>query len=304
MSVSFDYYRMFYYVGKYGSFTQAAKILMNNQPNVTRMMNNLEAELGCQLFVRSRRGVKLTPEGEKLFIHVESAYNQIQIGEAEIAARESLQSGSISIAISEIALHVFMLPILQKYRAKHPGIHIQIRNLTTPQGIRAVEQGTVELAVISSPVKNTGALSSKRIQTFQDILIAGKYYASRFHGKLSLSDISEAPLITLGKDTTSHAFLSNVFSEKGLVLSPSVEAATTDQILPMVSHDVGIGFVPEEFARDALKRGEVFELPLKEKIPQREICLVKDKKRPLSLAVNALEEMILLRIPSNHCITQ
>lgn len=293
MSVSFDYYRTFYYVGKYGSFTQAARILMNNQPNITRMMNNLEAELGCRLFIRSKKGVTLTPEGEKLFVHVESAYEQIQIGEAEIAAKESLQSGTISIAISEIALHVFMLPILQKYKAAHPGIRIRIRNLTTPQGIHAVAQGAVELAVVSSPVNVSDSLNVQKIMDFEEILISGSYYADQFRKKLSLSELCNYPLITLGKETTSYAFLNKIFSEHGLVLDASVEAATTDQILPMVSHDIGIGFVPKKFAEDAIQRKEIYEIKLKEKIPSRAICLIQDKKRPLSLAANALERMIM-----------
>ena len=66
MYISFDYYRAFYYVAKYGSISQAAEALMNNQPNVSRTIKNLESELNCTLFVRSRKGVELTPEGEML----------------------------------------------------------------------------------------------------------------------------------------------------------------------------------------------------------------------------------------------
>ena len=43
----FDYYRIFYYVAKYKSFSKAAKFLHNNQPNITRCMNIMESELGC-----------------------------------------------------------------------------------------------------------------------------------------------------------------------------------------------------------------------------------------------------------------
>ena len=73
MYISFDYYRAFYYVAKYGSISQAAEALMNNQPNVSRTIKNLESELNCTLFVRSRKGVELTPEGEMLYAHVAAA---------------------------------------------------------------------------------------------------------------------------------------------------------------------------------------------------------------------------------------
>lgn len=74
--------------------------------------------------------------------------------------------------------------------------------------------------------------------------------------------------------------------------SPSVEAATTDQILPLVAHDLGIGFVPEAFLDTWRDRDAIHVLHLREKIPQREICLVKRTDRSLSIAAKKLEEMI------------
>ena len=41
MNISYDYYKVFYFVAKYKSFTAAAKALINNQPNITRMMKKL-----------------------------------------------------------------------------------------------------------------------------------------------------------------------------------------------------------------------------------------------------------------------
>lgn len=50
MYINYDYYRIFYYVAKYQNFTQAANILMNNQPNITRTVKNLESSLGLHAF--------------------------------------------------------------------------------------------------------------------------------------------------------------------------------------------------------------------------------------------------------------
>ena len=59
--ITFDYYRIFYFVAKYKSFTKAAEVLQNSQPNISRCMGNLEQELECKLFMRSNRGIILTP---------------------------------------------------------------------------------------------------------------------------------------------------------------------------------------------------------------------------------------------------
>ena len=103
MNISYDSYRIFYYVAKYQNVTQAAGRLMNSQPNITRAIKNLEGALGCQLFLRSNRGVRLTPEGEKLYAHVAPAVEHIQAGEEAVAADQSLQSGIVTVAASEIA---------------------------------------------------------------------------------------------------------------------------------------------------------------------------------------------------------
>ena len=70
MPINYDYYRIFYVVAQCRSFTRAAEVLKNNQPNITRCMKNLEQELGCRLFLRSNRGVTLTPEGQRLYRRV------------------------------------------------------------------------------------------------------------------------------------------------------------------------------------------------------------------------------------------
>ena len=152
MYISYDHYRIFYYVAKYRSFTQAANVLMNNQPNITRAVKSLEGELGCKLFVRSNRGVSLTLEGEKLYEHISVAFQHIDAAEKELLLEKSLQSGSISIGASEVALHCLLLPVLKEFRKMYPGVKIRVSNHTTPQAISALKDGLVDFAVVTTHV--------------------------------------------------------------------------------------------------------------------------------------------------------
>ena len=111
MDIALDYYRIFEAVARHRSFTRAAEALVNSQPNLTRAVHNLEAELGCRLFLRSSRGVELTPEGEALYAHVTAAMEQLRAGEAELQRQRELRSGMVSIACSETALHAVLLPV-------------------------------------------------------------------------------------------------------------------------------------------------------------------------------------------------
>ena len=98
MEVTYDYYRIFYYAAKYKSFSQAATILMSNQPNVTRAIHNLESQLGCRLFIRSNRGAELTPEGERLYSHVAIAYDHLHAAELELE-NESIQKSDFAFRV-------------------------------------------------------------------------------------------------------------------------------------------------------------------------------------------------------------
>ncbi len=292
MAVTYDYYRIFYHVGKYHSFTRAAKILENSQPNITRAMNNLEAELGCRLFLRSPRGVTLTPEGERLYAHIQVAYEHIRAGETEIASEKDLLSGYLSIGVSEIALHCILLPALRRFRHAYPGIHIQITNHSTSQAINALKSGAVELAVVSTPFGIDKPLQQTRLLPFQDILITGPDYIGHIDKPLKLAELLNYPFICLGRHTKTFEFYDKLFSENGLTLEPDIEAATTDQVIPMVKSGLGFGFVPQSFADDMITRQEIFEVPTVEKIPTRYICLVQDKGRPLSTAAKMMIKML------------
>lgn len=284
MNVNYEYYRIFYYAAKYRSFTRAANVLHSNQPNVTRAMNKLEQALGCALFVRSNQGVALTPEGEALFRHVAVAQEHLQQGEDELAGCAKLQSGTLSISASATALGILLLDKLELFHTRYPGIRLRLWNHSTPQAITALERGVADLAVVTPPARTEPYLRETPLQTFQDILIGGPCFAGLAQTPLHLYQLEEQPLICLGRETMTYAFYNRLFSRHGLTLQPDTEAATADQILPLVKCNLGLGFVPQPFAREALERGQVFQIPLLETIPQRYIGLLRDSRRPLSIA--------------------
>ena len=288
MYISYDYYRVFYYVAKYGNITQAAKLMLNSQPNLTRTIKNLETELGCALFSRSNQGMRLTPEGKRLYEHIKIAYEHIEIGEAEITDSRSLRSGSVYVAASEVALRCLLLPVLKKYRLRYPGIHIRISNHSTPQALAAVKGGTADIAVVTTPTVRSASLAERIIRPVNEVAVCSPYFSSLANRQVSLSELTNFPLISLGEDTKSFEFYSGFFSSHGLAYRPDIEAFTADQILPMVAADLGVGFVPEEF----LQNEDVNIIDLKERIPERNIVLIKRKEQPLSVAAKELERLI------------
>ena len=290
MNISYDYYKIFYYVAKYKSISQAAKVMLNNQPNLTRAIKNLESQLGCPLFVRTNRGMKLTGEGKKLYEHIRIAFEHIEAGENELIKSDNLESGAVYLAASEVALRCLLLPVLKKYRELYPNIHIRISNHSTPQAIEALRESTADFAVVTTPTVKSAMLSEKIVKPVQEVAVCSPKFSKLINKKVSLSDLKNYPLISLGQDTKSYEFYSEFFKGHGQEYSPDIEAFTADQIMPIVEADLGIGFVPLEFIHPS---DNVKIIDLAEKIPRRSICLIKRREQPLSPAAKELEKMVL-----------
>lgn len=292
MYVTWDYYKVFYYVAKYQNFTKAARVLGSNQPNVTHTMNRLEEQLGCVLFIRSNRGVTLTPEGELLYARVSSAAVQIQEAEEELSASATLEHGSISISATETALNIYLSDKLRAFHEDFPRIRLRISNHSTPQAVQAVRNGEVDFAVVSTPAEVEAPLNMVELEPFREILVGGRTFTALASQTLSLKELSAYPLISLSEESMTRAFYRQFFLEHDAVLRPDTEAATTDQMLTLVRSELGLAFVPEPMTRNALKSREIVQLTLREEIPARSVCLVYDRHRPLNTAARAFRERL------------
>lgn len=290
MYISYDYYRIFYYVAKYGNITQAAKILLNNQPNLTRAIKTLESELGCPLFIRNNRGMKLTPEGERLFEHIRIAFENIEAGEAEIIESRNLEKGMVFVAASEVALHCVLLPVLKQYRTLYPGIRLKISNHSTPQAVDAIKNGIADIAVVTTPTLPSAMIEEVTVRKFHEVAVCSAAFSELLGEKVGFAELLSYPMISLGTQTKSFELYSDFFAEEGLHYHPETEAATADQILPMVKADLGIGFIPREFLQGV---EGVFVIETEKSLPEREIRIVKRHEQTLSIAAKELERLIL-----------
>ena len=291
MNINYDYYKVFYYVAKYKSFTGAADALLNNQPNITRMMKKLENELGCTLFVRQRHGVSLTSEGEKLYAHISAAVEHIQCGEEEIAADKSLKSGVVTVAASEIALHCVLLPVLKKFRKSYPGVKIRILNYSTPQAVDTVKKGLADFAIVTEPFELTSVFETGVLRSIREVPVCSSTLIAQGSVIKTYEQLKSYPLIGLGRNTASYGFYSDFFKKMGLSFEPDVEAATADQILPMIKSDLGIGFVPLDFLGKTDK-GNLKVLDIKPTVPARNICLLKCRGISAGIAAGEIEKML------------
>ena len=284
MYVDWEYYKIFYYVAKYQNFTRAARVLGNNQPNIT--------QLNCVLFIRSNRGVTLTPEGELLYSRIASAAVQIQDAEEELSATATLEHGAISISTTETALNIYLSEKLRAFHTEYPGIRLRISNHSTPQAVQAVRNGEVDFAIVTTPAEVENGLKMIELMSFYEVLVGGKTFTALASQTLSLKELAGYPLICLNEESMTRSFYRQFFLEHDAVLKPDTEAATTDQMLTLVKSELGLAFMPEPMAAPLLASGELVQLHLQEIIPSRSICLVYDHHRPLNTAARKFQQLL------------
>ena len=294
MNSNFEYYKIFYYVAKYENLTKAATALKTSQPAVTRTIHKLEGELGCRLFTRSKTGMKLTPEGRTFYGYVAAGCAQFFKGENDLSNLISLENGTIYISATETALHCYLFQAMEEFNSLYPNVRFKILNNSTTESVNAVKEGKVDLAFVSANLQVAKPLRMKILRKYRDILIAGMRFEELKAGKeeLSLKELVSYPWISLTAETITRRFLNEYFEKNSLTFTPDMELATTDMILPAVRHNLGLGFISAEFADAELKSGQVFEIKVKEKLPERNIILIYDMEYPQSIAAKEFQKFL------------
>lgn len=296
MDISFDYYKVFYEVARCQNITQAALNLCLTQPTVTKYIHNLEDMLQCKLFNRSQKGVTLTDEGRILFRQINRPCQQMGRAEELLKEYTNSQSGRVSIGASELTMRFFLLPYIKQFQQRFPNVTVQIHSNSAPITASSLKAGENDFAVIISPIheimKELDLVHVMPVAEFQDIVIAGNRFSELQNRTLSLEELCMHPLVSMESGTTTRLFWDNLFEEQGLDLHPSIEVSSNDLIAPTVSHNLGIGFVPSEFARNYLLNYRVFQLHLNIPIPKRQILVLQNPMRPLTPAAQAFLDML------------
>lgn len=292
MTGNLEYYKVFYYVAEHKSLTLAAEALSISQPAVSQSMKLLEEYLGTKLFARTSRGVRLTPEGKRLYEYIKPGYEKIEQGEQVLKRLLNLEAGELHVGASDMTLQYYLLPYLEKYHELYPQIKVGITNGPTPETLQAIEAGKVDIALVSTPFDKRPGIEVIPVREIEDIYVAGNKY-SELQGKpLEFADVSKYPVISLEKNTSTRRYMDEFLAEDGVMLNPEFELATSDMIVQFAVRNLGIGCVVKDFAKEDIEAGRLFALDFKKKIPKRQICIVINQKVPMSVATKELLNLL------------
>ena len=291
--MNYEYYKIFYYVGKHKNITRAAVELYSSQPAVTRVIRNMEFELGCTLFVRTKTGVEFTHEGELLYDYVCVACQQLIRAEEELSASVSLDGGTIFIGATVTALTCYLFDFLNAYREKYPNVKFKIQTSSTAKTIESLKNGSVDMAFVTTPCAITKPMMITEILQFNDILIGGKNYVHLENKPLSVKDFDHYPFISLTKKMQLRQFIDGILSDYDMTLTPDIEVDSADIMISMAENGWGLTIAPEPMTLEAIERGELIKVPLKEAFPPRKVCLISNPQHPQTHASRELYRMVI-----------
>ena len=294
-NINLEYYKVFYTVCQCGGITAAAEHLCISQPAVSQAVRQLEASLGCCLFSRTPRGVKLTKEGNVLFSYVKRGIETLYDGEEMLARIQDLDTGEIRIGASDMTLQFYLLPYLEQFHEQYPKVKIVVSNGPTPETLELLHEGRIDFGIISTPFDSRPEITSIPVRTARNIFIAGPKYRSTLGGrKLHYQELTSYPCIFLEQKTSTRLFMDRFLEERQIRLEPEFELATSDMIVQFVRRNLGVGCVMRDFARDYVESGLLFELRFNKMIPKRQFCVVRNTKMPMAPAAEKLLEIMEL----------
>lgn len=285
-------YKVFYYVAKEKSITLAAKELAISQPAVSQSIKLLEGQVGTSLFVRTSKGVRLTREGELLFSYVAKGYEQIEAGERKLHQMLNLELGEVHIGASDMTLQFFLLPFLEKFHEKYPGIKVIVSNGPTPETLQFLQSGRIDFGVVSTPLQQEEGIKVQEVMEIQDTFVAGRRFMQYKNRMLDFSDLENLPLICLEGNTSTRNYMDDFLKAQGVNIRPEFELATSDMIVQFALRNLGVGSVMRQFAESELESGRLFELRFNKMIPKRKFCIVTMENTPLSVAAQNLLKII------------
>ncbi|MEI2702273.1 MAG: LysR substrate-binding domain-containing protein [Baekduia sp.] len=164
MDVGLRQMRYFVAVAEELSFTKAAERLHMAQPPLSVQIRKVEAELGVELFDRSKRSISLTPAGTALLAEARRLLDNAEIALRAVRQASQGQVGSLTIGFVPSASNVVLPSHLRAFRATLPLVELYLRELPPDQLVAALHSGAVDVGYLYLPFSDP-ALSIRSVRT-------------------------------------------------------------------------------------------------------------------------------------------
>ena len=283
MNVNIEYYKTFLAVARHKNLTSAAKELSVSQPAVTKTINQLEKQLGGKLFIRSKSGMKLTPEGKELFIKVNAAINILKDVENDFIKKENLESGEVRIGISTILTKIYLLPFVKQFKEKYPNVKINIQNGLTDDLLHMLKKGSLDLVIYNNYLEESKILNQKQLKKIEYSII----YNKNVYDIKSFDDIKTLPFIVQKEGSFTRKLFDEFTSNNSFTPISSIEVTSHELGYEFIKDGLGIGLTYDDIIKDDF----IKKVSLPEKI-ENSLILATNKNIIMSNAAKEFSKLL------------
>ncbi|MCM0081244.1 LysR family transcriptional regulator [Geomonas sp. Red32] len=281
------------------NISRASRRLHVSQPAVSRLIHDLEDELGNPLFVRERFGLALTPAGSVLLGYARQILDLT--GEAvRVLGNQPRKPVTITVGFLASALGSFLGAALKSFREAHPEVAINIHELTPAGQVRALARGEIDVALIGNPCGavhdqfETLVLFDLRLEA---AVPAGHSLAGR--KSISLKGLEGEPFIGYREESFPGRNQTIVAACRVAGFKPqfAFQADSLVEVLALVGAGAGVCLMPGDVA--SLSHPGVALVAIKDKLEPIHFTAAwrRDDDRPIVAAL--LEHAVKQRAPGN-----
>jgi DNA-binding transcriptional LysR family regulator len=264
--------RTFLAVAHERSFSRAAAKVHRTQPAVSQTIRRLEADLGEQLFDRSSKSGTLTDAGKMLLNYGQRLVRLAE--ETELAMRElrDLRRGRVLVGANEAAVHT-LLPLIAKFRQRHPHISIDVRRVPARQIAVEVQQGSLDFGALTFHPSEAGLLEVT-VGSDELVLLVSPQHALAVRRHVTMEEVAAEAVVAHNDPSPARERVLRLFEQKHIPLNMVIALPSLDGIKRAVELKLGVALLPRRCAVTEIAAGRLVALPVAGISRRRQITLV------------------------------
>lgn len=228
------------------NLSRAAEALHTSQPGISKQIRLLEEELRTELLVREgNRITALTGPGEQAVTIVRRVLRELdnlrRVGE-EAADPER---GALVIATTHAHARYLLIPIVQRFQARFPGVNLSLRQGNPDQIMQLVQSGQADLGLCTAPTVPTADLAQLPCYRIWRCVLVPRGHALLRKKRLTHQDLAAYPMITLDASFAGGVAILESFAKAQIRPQVVLSATDADVIKAFVASGVGIATLPE-----------------------------------------------------------
>lgn len=261
-----------------GNVSRAADALFLTQPALSARLKGLEAELGVELLIRSKRGVRLSDAGQEFLPYAQRALDAVADGRQFVAEVARGGRGRLAIGAAPSVSTSVLPSMLTRFRVEHPNVQLVVRTGHSEEILEMVLREQVEVGLVRE--LRHPEIAATPLYEDELVLVVEPSHPFARRRRLKVADFASEHLILFDRTSTYHELTSTMFREAGVVPRGVMELDTIDAAKKMVEQGLGVALLPHTAVAEELRSGHLATAKLADAEPIRR-SIVAVRRRDL-----------------------